>query len=333
MKYLKNNCHSDHSEESPCINTGDSTRGFLAVLGMTIVIYLLSASNCSAQQDALYSQYMYNQFSLNPAYAGSRQAVSAVLVYRNQWVGFNGAPVSETFSIHSPLNAKRVALGLNVINDQIGPTNNMGAFGTYAYHLPTGGGKLSMALRGGVYRYQMDVEKLNYKDKTDDKYENLPPGKFIPSFDFGMYYYTNTFYSGVSVTHLTGQKLGYSDTTYVRTRLSRHFIAVVGKAFLINDNLVVKPSTMVRYTGGAPVNVDLNVNFLFNKVFWVGASYRTSNDLILIAEFNITHYLRAGYSYDLTLGRIQKYNSGSHEIFIGFDFDISKSKTISPRYL
>jgi len=129
------------------------------------------------------------------------------------------------------------------------------------------------------------------------------------------------------------KKFGYADTTYLQTRLNRHFIAVAGKAFLINDNLVLKPSTMVRYTEGAPVNLDLNLNILLNRMFWVGASYRTSNDIILIAEFNITHYLRAGYSYDLTLGKVQKYNSGSHEIFIGFDFDISKTKIISPRFL
>ena len=303
---------------------------FLLVLGA----WGLGLGACFAQQDALYSQYMYNQFSLNPAYAGSRDAVSAVLVYRNQWLGFDGAPVSKTFSIHSPMKGKRVALGLNFINEQIGPSDNMGAFGTYAYHLPAAGGKLSMALRGGVYRYQIDVEKLKYKDITDNKYTNLPTGKFIPGFDFGLYYYTNTFYSGVAVNHLTGKKFGYADTTYLQTRLNRHFIAVAGKAFLINDNLVLKPSTMVRYTEGAPVNLDLNINILLNKMFWVGASYRTSNDIILIAEFNITHYLRAGYSYDMSLGKVKNYNSGSHEIFLGFDFDILKKKTlISPRYL
>jgi len=290
--------------------------------------------NCFAQQNALYSQYMFNPFVLNPAYAGSRQSVSAVLLYRNQWLGLDGAPVSETFSIHAPLKGRRVAMGFNVINDKIGPTNNIGAFGTYAYHLPSNSGKLSMALRAGVYRFQMNGELLDFKAKKDRKNNASITSKFIPSFDFGMYYYTKTFYAGAAVTHLTQQKIGSYDAENLQAELFRHFIATVGRAFVINEDIVLKPSMLVKYMDAAPVNVDLNLSCLFNKVFWIGASYRTSKDLVLITEFNITDYFRAGYSYDLSLGEMKKYNNGSHEIFIGFDFDISKNKTlISPRYL
>ncbi|MFH1321820.1 MAG: type IX secretion system membrane protein PorP/SprF [Bacteroidota bacterium] len=287
-----------------------------------------------AQQNALYSQYMFNPFSMNPAYAGSRQSVSAVLLYRNHWVGIDGAPVSETFSIHSPFKGKRVALGFNVINEKIGPRSNIGAFGTYAYHLHLNSGKLSMALRGGIYRIQVNEDILDFKDKNDIYNNTSITGKFIPSFDFGLYYYTKTFYAGAAVTHLSQKKIGSYDIEYLETQLYRHFIATVGKAFVINDNIVLKPSTMIRYLEGIPINMDINMSCLFKKVFWIGASYRTSKDLVLITEFNITDYFRAGYSYDISLNEMRKYNSGSHEIFIGIDFEISKKKELlCPKFL
>src|SRR3989304_6238820 len=132
-------------------------------------ICLIICETCVSQQNALYSQYMFNPFALNPAYAGSRQSTSAVLLYRNQWAGIDGAPVSKTFSIHTPMKGRRVALGFNVISDKIGPTNNIGAFGTYAYHLPLSAGNLSMALRAGFYRFQMNGELLDFKSKKDIK--------------------------------------------------------------------------------------------------------------------------------------------------------------------
>lgn len=286
--------------------------------------------SAQAQQDAQYSEYMFNLFSINPAYAGSRKSISGVLLYRNQWVGIKGAPVSQTFSLHGPLTDKKMGIGFNVVNDNIGPTNNIGFFGSYAYHLRLATGKLSMGLRAGVYRFQLDGSQLEYKDQ--EKFSNASiSGKFVPSFDFGLYYYTNTLYAGLVVTHITQQKIKYSSAIELQTQLYRHFIAMFGKAFVINDNIVIKPSFMMKYTAAAPLSVDVNLSALFKKMFWLGVSYRTSQDLIFLAEFNITNYLRLGYSYDLGLNKLSEYSNGTHEFFIGVDFKIGKTESISTR--
>ena len=306
----------------------------IGVIVSAILIMTVSLTTVTqAQQTALYSQYMFNPFTINPAYAGSRSAFSAVMLYRNQWVGMAGAPQSSSLSIHTPLEGKNIGLGFNVINDKIGPTNNLGIFGTYAYHLRTGNGKLSMALRAGTYRFQLDGNAIEYKNI--DKFSGASvAGRFIPSFDFGLYYYTKTLYGGLAITHLTGSKVNFDNISDLSTQLVRHYMVNFGYAYILNRDLIVKPSTLVKYTANAPVNVDINLSVLIKEVFWLGASYRTSKDLVLIAEFNITNILRLGYSYDLGLNSLQDFNSGSHELFVGADFTIGKQpQQITPRLL
>ncbi|HIA06685.1 MAG TPA: type IX secretion system membrane protein PorP/SprF [Flavobacteriales bacterium] len=306
----------------------------IGVIVSAILIMTVSLTTVTqAQQTALYSQYMFNPFTINPAYAGSRSAFSAVMLYRNQWVGMAGAPQSSSLSIHTPLEGKNIGLGFNVINDKIGPTNNLGIFGTYAYHLRAGDGKLSMALRAGTYRFQLDGNAIEYKNI--DKFSGASvAGRFIPSFDFGLYYYTKTLYGGLAITHLTGSKVNFDNISDLSTQLVRHYMVNFGYAYILNRDLIVKPSTLVKYTANAPVNVDINLSVLIKEVFWLGASYRTSKDLVLIAEFNITDILRVGYSYDLGLNSLQEFSSGSHELFIGADFTIGKQpQQITPRLL
>ncbi|MBI2967282.1 MAG: type IX secretion system membrane protein PorP/SprF [Bacteroidetes bacterium] len=286
-----------------------------------------------AQQNTLYSQYMFNLFAINPGYAGSRQSTCGVLLYRNQWVGMDGAPQVETFSLHTPFQGKRVALGLNAFNDNIGPSNKMGFFGTYAYHLPLPLGKLSMALRAGIYRYKFYNQKLDYKDKSDPA-GNVEDNFLIPGFDFGLYYYNKTLYAGVAVMHISNNQIGFKNDDYLYSGLTRQFIAIAGKAFVVNEKVVLKPSANLKFVDGLPLNGDLNMSCLFRKMYWIGVSYRSSKDVIIIAEVNFTDFLRAGYAYDVGLSGLKKYNNGSHEIFIGFDFGIPREKTVaSPRYL
>ena len=294
---------------------------------------LFIISDAQAQQATLYSQYMFNPFTVNPAYAGSRQAFSAVMLYRNQWVGLKGAPQSQSISLHTPLKNKKVGLGFNVINDKIGPTNNLGIFGTYAYHLPLRDGKLSMALRAGTYRFQLDGNAIEYKDV--DKFSGASiGGGFIPSFDFGLYYYTKTLFGGLAITHIAGGQAKFDGIAEASTQLTQHVLVNFGYAYIINKNLVFKPSALIKYTARAPVNIDINMSVLMKEIFWLGVSYRTSQDLVIIAEFNITDILRAGYSYDLGLNALNDFNNGSHELFIGADFNIGKpAQQISPRLL
>jgi type IX secretion system PorP/SprF family membrane protein len=286
------------------------------------------------QQDAIYSQYMFNPFMINPAYAGSRDALSGTLLFRQQWVGIDGAPSTQTFSMHSPIGNQKLAGGINVVNDAIGPTRNTGAFLTGAYHFKLGKGKLSFGLRGGIYNSRLDRSKLNY-DNPADKFNNQgTTNAMAPSFDFGTYYYTSKFYAGFSATHLTQQKFAYDDyPTDAQVFLKRHFFFATGAAFELGKSTVFKPSVLLKYVDGAPLNYDVNASFLFKKLFWLGASYRSGNGVTFITEVNVTDFLRLGYSYDLVLNRLKKFTLGTHEIMLGFDLNIKKTKHISPRYL
>ena len=300
---------------------------FLSILFSTALLQML------AQQDALYSQYMFNQFTINPAYAGSRNSFSSVLLLRNQWSGLSGAPNTLNFSLHTPFSGKQMALGLNFIADEIGPSKNSTILGTYAYHLRTSKGKISFGLRGGFYSSSLNSNRLNFFDNNDVHNSGAVYQTITPNFDFGVYYYTPKFYSGLSVNHLFDNKVVYQNSSQTHLYLNRHFFFNTGAVFVKNENLVIKPSIMVRYNAGSPVSFDLNTSVLFKKTIWLGLSYRSSNNVIFISEYNISNFLRIGYSYDFDLSKLRKFHSGSHEVFIGCDLNFNKKESKSPRYL
>ena len=287
-----------------------------------------------AQSDALYSQYMFNQFTVNPAYAGSRDALSTVLLYRNQWTGVDNAPKTINFSAHSPFHKKNVALGMNVMMDEIGPTTIQSIAGTYAYHVKTNYGDLSMGLRTGLISLRSDESKLNF---YNDQYEtNGLVNVIIPNFDFGMYFFTDLFYAGASLSHILEDDLilNNEQNTLLNFELQRYLSLATGGVIEINKNILYKPSLMVKFTPGFPVNYDINSSFLLNKTLWAGFSYRSTQNLVLLLEWNISDQLRGGYSYDFDLSPLRSSRSGSHELFIGYDFIIKKSlHNISPKYL
>ena len=301
---------------------------FLILFGLIISVTSL------AQQDALFSQYMFNPFAINPAYAGSRSSISAVVLHRSQWIGVDGAPLTQTFSIHTPSGEKGMAYGINLVHDQIGPVRNFwGAF-TGAYHVKMKSAKLSFALRAGMFNASLQRNLLTFEDPTDQFNQTGKTSSLIPSFDFGAYYYRDRFYAGLAINHITKHNFNFSNYPIDSDLfLHRHFMAMVGGVIKVKPNLLLKPSLLFRYAEGSIPSLDINLSALIKQFWWIGASFRNMNSLVFLTEFNITDYLRAGYSFDLTLNKLRKYNSGSHEIFIGFDFSTGKSKNISPRYL
>jgi type IX secretion system PorP/SprF family membrane protein len=307
------------------------------LIGLMLV---LGGLEMSAQQDAMYSQYMFNPFAVNPAYAGSRSSLSGVILGRKQWAGIDGAPTTGTFALHSPFKGKNFALGFNAIVDKIGPSTNTGALMTYAYHLKLGPGKLSLGLRGGVYANRLDNSVLIFDDGSDVNNTGGFHQKIVPTFDFGGYYYTEKFYLGLSSNHILTSgtteiqnAINNSSTSGVFSTFDRHFMLATGYAFDVNPDVVLKPSLLVKYVNGAPVNVDVNMSVLLKKVFWVGLSLRSSKDIVAVLEYNFSNFMRVGYSYDFSFGPVRTYTTGSHEIFLGFDIDVSRKKGVSPRYL
>lgn len=308
--------------------------GNCQIIFSALTLSILSLSS-QGQQDGLYSQYMFNLFGINAGYAGSRNAISAVALHRRQWLNIDGAPRTSSVSIHGNFGDKyRMGAGINVVNDVIGPATNLGVLGAFAYHLPFSVGKLSLALRGGMYSSKLDRSQLKYANPADRFNSQQVVRSIVPTFDFGAYYYTSYWYVGLAINHLSQQKLGFSEGGYVTEhQLNRYIILMGGWAKQIKENLVLKPSLNVKYIANAPVNAEVNCSALFHKSFWLGVSYRTDNSLILLGEYNHSSGLRFGYSYDYAFGHLNGLTAGSHEVFVGFDYNSKRKKSISPRLL
>ncbi len=296
-------------------------------------ILLLVSITLFAQQDALFSQYMFNKLAVNPGYAGSRELLSTDILYRYQWVGIEGAPKTVSASIHSPLNNPHLALGFNVSNDKIGPLSNTSAMATFAYRIIFPKGKLSFGIQGGVKNNNV-VGNLNAYDGTDPFILSQQTKKFVPDASFGIYYYTANFYAGFS-----SQQLLQNQTLVVEdaegnaqfSTLLTHFYGMTGVAIPLGENVVFRPSLLAKYVKNAPPQLDLNASFLFANTLWLGASYRTEKAISIMTEINIAQNFRIGYSYDIWINELKTYNKGSHEIRMSFDINVHK-RMLTPRY-
>lgn len=289
-----------------------------------------------AQQDPQYSLYMFNPLGVNPGYAGSREALSGVLVHRSQWVGLEGAPVTQAFSVNTPLKIKNMGVGLNVTNDKIGPKNILTATGVYAYRIQVGSGRLAFGLRGGIQNYNYNWDMIEYKDK-EDQIPNTAVGSFvIPTFDFGLYYHTHTLYVGIALEHMNEAQYSFTKSmvnTENGAQVYSHITATAGKAFVINNELILKTSTLIRSDRQGNGNIDVNGSVLINKTLQFGLTINTRKSIIVLTEYNINKTFRVGYAYDHNYSDLTKTTgSGSHEIFIGYDVNLFKSKVTSPRY-
>lgn len=303
---------------------------------LSTILLLLSLSTLFAQQDALFSQYMFNKLAINPAYAGSRELLTADLLYRYQWVNIDGAPKTISASLHSPLNNPHLALGANVYNDQIGAMSTTGVMGTFAYRIIFPKSKLSFGLQAGFKSSGIDYSLINSRDGNDPFmiYRDELKKKAVPDANFGVYYYSQRFYAGISSQQLLqNQTLMVSDSAGNTqfTKLLTHFYGMVGGAIPMGDNVVFRPSLLVKYVKNAPAQLDVNASFLFANVLWLGASYRTEKAVSFMTEINIAQNIRLGYSYDIWFNELKAFNKGSHEIRLSFDLNVGK-RLLSPRY-
>jgi type IX secretion system PorP/SprF family membrane protein len=302
----------------------------------TTILLLISASFLFGQQDALFSQYMFNKLAINPGYAGSRELLTADLLYRSQWVNIEGAPKTISASLHSPLNNPHLAMGVNIYNDQIGAMSTTGVMGTFAYRIIFPKGKLSFGLQGGFKSSGINYSLINSRDGNDPfmLYRDELKKKAVPDANFGVYYYSERFYAGVSSQQLLqNQTLMVSDSAGNTqfTKLLSHFYGMSGAAIPMGENVVFRPSFLVKYVKNAPVQLDMNASFLFANTIWLGASYRTEKAVSFITEINIAQNFRIGYSYDIWFNALRAFNKGSHEIRFSFDLNVGK-RILSPRY-
>lgn len=300
-------------------------------LGLLIII-VLTSNYMSAQQDAQYTQYMYNPTVINPAYAGSRDVMSIFGLYRTQWVGLEGAPKTGTLSMHTPIENSRVGLGLSLVNDRIGPSDDTTLAADISYTIDVSYQyKLAFGVKGSANLINVDYTKLDIYDPSDPRYQQNIDNKFSPNVGAGVYLYSDNTYVGLSAPALLETSHYNGMSTYV-AKEKIHYYFMAGHVFDLDYNLKFKPSALVKMTEGAPLQVDLSANFLFNEKFTAGVAYRWSAALSALVGFQVSDGLFIGYAYDAETTKLANYNSGSHEIFLRFELFKKFDKIVSPRF-
>lgn len=286
-----------------------------------------------AQQDAQYTQYMYNTIEVNPAYAGSRGALSVFGLYRTQWVGLDGAPETSTFSVNTPLKNSDLGLGVSLVNDKIGPTVENTLSADLSYTIPTSDTwNLSFGIKGTANLFNIDINKLSYEDQDDPQFQNLK-NKFSPNVGAGLYFHSDRAYVGLSVPNfIETNRYDSDDVAIFKEKINYYFIA--GYVFNLDrlEYIKFKPALMTKMVEGAPLQVDVSGNFMFNDKFVLGLAYRWSASVSAMAGFQVSKGMYIGYGYDHETTQLRKYNSGSHEIFLRFEFFNNYNKMISPRF-
>ena len=286
-----------------------------------------------AQQDPLFTQYMFNKLLVNPAYAGSRENFTIDMLNRTQWVNIDGAPETFTISAHTAMRNKNVGLGAYMFRDVLGPTNNTGIMGTYAYRLYLGRSSLAFGLQFGLKYFDFNWSEIRTKD-PDYLFDPQDIRRVTPDANFGVYWQSNRAFFGVSSKQLLGNAYGYSikDGKSSFSTLTRHFYMMGGIALPLDEKIIFRPSVMAKYTPNAPMQLDFNASALFSNFFWVGVSFRTGNAITFLTEFKISERMKLGYSYDLYINELQPVNYGSHEIRVAFEFPLYESRMRTPRY-
>lgn len=298
-----------------------------------VLVFVFFSIVSHAQQDAQFTQYMYNTIEVNPAYAGSRGVLSVFGLYRTQWVGLDGAPETSTFSVNTPLKNSDLGLGVSLVNDKIGPTTENTLSADLSYTIPTSESwNLSFGVKGTANIFNLDVNKLSMEDQDDQQFQNLK-NRISPNVGAGIYFHSDKAYVGLSVPNfIETNRYDADDTAIFKDKINYYLIA--GYVFNLDrlEYIKFKPALMTKMVEGAPLQVDVSGNFMFNDKFVLGLAYRWSASVSAMAGFQVTKGMYIGYGYDHETTRLRKYNSGSHEIFLRFDFFNNYNKMISPRF-
>lgn len=324
----------------------------------TLVFFLLLFAGLGkAQQDPMFTKYMFNTLYYNPAFAGNYEHMYVGLIHRSQWIEIDGAPITQSFTAHTPLKNERVGVGLALVNDVIGPTRTTSANLSYAYRIGIGNFNLSIGLQGGVVNYTANWSQVSRFQEIDEAFA-MNQNRWQPNFGGGIYLSSKYFYIGFSSPHLVEYDLRGEVTTEIWSKTYRHYFGAIGAAIPVNgDNLIFKPSLLFKSVGlfsnlrkddpftsiGAPNEFDLDLSLLFYEKFWIGASFRTSLEAFtdqsssydsadIWVSYFLDNGLRIGAAYDYPLSNLSRVTVGAFELMIGYEFYYNTKKTITPRY-
>lgn len=302
----------------------------LIVLGM--VLGALGQYTAHAQQDPLYTQYMYNTSVFNPAYAGNRGNISIFGQYRAQWVGLEGAPKTAAFNINGPIGETGLGAGLSFVNDNLGAMNRNDIMLDLSYTIDLNiDYKLSFGIKGSGSFIDIDYTKLDFYDPKDPYYGQKISGKFKANIGAGLYLYSDRTYVGISVPQFLSEplRMGEDDRVFEE---KMHFYLMGGHVFELSRSVDFKPSAIIKAVSGAPLEVDVSANFLFNQKITAGLAYRWDASISGLVGYQLNDGLFIGYSYDASTSRLSRYNSGSHEVFLRFDLLSKHRKYDAPRF-
>ncbi|WP_373518847.1 type IX secretion system membrane protein PorP/SprF [Pricia sp.] len=306
---------------------------------LTLVLTITSFSGIKAQQDAQFTQYMYNAITVNPAYAGSRGVLSIAGLYRSQWIGLDGAPKTQTLNVHSPVS-ERVGLGLSIVNDEIGNGTNQETYfdGVFSYTIPLSRERrLSFGVKAGGHLLNIDFNKLaNFNQEAANSGLGNIDQKFSPNFGAGVYYHTESFYAGLSIPNFLNTK-HFDDSASSTSFLAEerlNFYMITGYVFNLNQRLKFKPAFLVKAVNGAPLQVDISTNFLLNNTFTLGAAYRWDAALSALFGFQINDKLLLGLAYDRETTALggTRFNNGSFEILLRYELLTRYRKAMNTRF-
>jgi type IX secretion system PorP/SprF family membrane protein len=298
------------------------------IIVLIALLFIGLVSN--AQQDAQFTQYMYNTININPGYAGSKGALSVFVLHRTQWVGLDGAPVTNAVSINTPINESNLGLGISLVNDKIGPTSENAFSADLSYSIQTSEDwKMSFGLKATANLFSLDDTKLTPKQAADPSLQNY--SKFSPNIGAGVYFHSSKAYVGLSIPNFIETNT-YNDNDVKIYKEKMNYYLIAGYVFDLNDQVKFKPALLTKMVTGAPLQVDVSSNFMFFDKFTVGLAYRWSAALSGMVGFQLSDAIYVGYGYDKETTTLQHYNSGSHEIFLRYEIFKTNKKITSPRF-
>lgn len=297
----------------------------------TLIIIILSTviTSVKAQYDPLYNQYVFNQMLINPAYTGAFDNASVTLMSRAQWVGIEGAPVTNSLTAHSSMFDNKGGVGLYVLNDQLGVNNSTEVYASFSYKVDFGKARLAMGMQGGVTQYKYKYSDLNMESVNDPSFLPTEENFIKPNFGVGMLYYSEYYYIGVSIPRILNVEV--NDGIKESTRYQKHYYLSGGFVIPISNALKLKPSTLVRIVENQ-VSIDLNASILINEIIWAGILVRDFKSLGIITQLQISDALRIGYSFELPNSNLGTNQFGTHEIMLGFDFAPFRNQILKRRY-
>lgn len=298
-------------------------------LKLTMAFGMFLTFQINAQQDPQFTQYFDNALFVNPAYAGSTGMLTATTIHREQWVGFEGRPSSTTISLHTPSSYESVGLGLTAVRDVIGPLSQTMFYGDFSYSLKlTEKSKLSFGLKAGLNVISSQTSLLQTTQSNDINLMTNFRSRINPNFGFGVYYHTPKFFAGLSTPKLIEQSIDGTE----KNKEKRHYFGIVGAVIPVNSNWKIRPTSQVKATIGAPISIDLSVAGIYQDKVWFGSMYRLNAAFGVFAQYQISPSFRIGLASDFSTTQIRKFNYGTYEFLLSYDFSFNKQGIRSPRY-